>query len=106
MRASWLWTLIAVAGTWVYASGGRADQFTFFDMTYTATEQNSNTPARGHYDFKEGGQVKLTQPDNWTSPIDYTKGTVVIELEVMSKPSEAETQIDVCFLTSKGYGCR
>ncbi|HEY0707193.1 MAG TPA: hypothetical protein VGG33_10360, partial [Polyangia bacterium] len=83
-----------------------AEQFTFFDLKYTATEQNSNIPTRGHYDIRDGGAVKFTQPANWTSPIDYTKGTVVVELDVIEKPSAELAQIDICFLTTKGYGCR
>jgi MYXO-CTERM domain-containing protein len=98
-------TLLSVAGI-VPVGAAHAEQFTFLDMKYTATEQNSNIPTRGHYDIRDGGAVKLTQPANWTSPIDYTKGTVVVELDSIEKPSAELAQIDICFLTSKGYGCR
>ncbi len=85
-----------------------AEQFTFFDLRYTATQQNSNTPTSGHYEVFDGRNgVQFTQPANWTSPIDYTKGTLVVELDAIEKPSEEIAQIDICFLTPpKGYGCR
>jgi hypothetical protein len=80
----------------------RAEQFTMFDFTYEARRDNTHD---AHYDVKPP-QYTLTQPDNWTAPIDYTKGTVYIEQDVLTKPSEEETQVDICFLTAKGYGCR
>jgi hypothetical protein len=80
----------------------RADQFTMFDFTYEARRDNTHD---AHYDVR-APMYTLTQPDNWTSPIDYTKGTVYIEQDVLTKPSEEETQVDICFLTARGYGCR
>lgn len=80
----------------------RADQFTMFDFTYEATRTNTRD---AHYDVRPPMHM-LTQPDNWTAPIDYTKGTVYIEQDVLTKPSMEETQVDICFLTAKGYGCR
>jgi hypothetical protein len=100
--------VVVVVGLTLGSTGyAHAEQFTFFDIKYTATEQNSNKPVRGHYDLFDGKEVQFTQPANWTSPIDYTKGTVVIELDAIEKPSEELAQIDICFLTPpKGYGCR
>jgi hypothetical protein len=94
----------ALASTALLGLGGRAqaEQFTMFDITFTATAQNTHD---AHFDVKPP-MYMFTQPDNWTSPIDYTKGMVYIELESIEKPSAEPTQIDICFLTSKGYGCR
>jgi MYXO-CTERM domain-containing protein len=47
----------------------------------------------------------LKQPDNWTSPIDYSNGTIHFYQEVEIKPSKLVTIIDFCFISGGGYGC-
>jgi hypothetical protein len=82
-----------------------AEQFTFFNFEYEATLQNTRD---AHYDVRPSEQVPFTQPDSWRAPIDYTQGTVYIEQEVITKPSQLDTQVDICFLNTSGggYGCR
>jgi hypothetical protein len=74
-------------------------QLLVFDVSY---EANSMTTHNAHYDVKP----LPDQPANWKSPIDYTAGTAYMHLEVMTKPSDLPTQIDVCFDGDlAGYGC-
>src|SRR5439155_26865598 len=43
---------------------------------------------------------------SWKTPIDYHAGTVYIHQEVMTKPSNLPTMIDICFDGDlEGYGC-
>lgn len=74
----------------------RAEQFTPVDVTYTHT-----TARDSHHFVKPAAGT----PANWASPIDYSKGTLHIHLEVMSKPTEAISLIDLCFLGTPGYAC-
>ncbi len=80
-----------------------AEQFTFFNFEYEATLQNTND---AHYDVRPSAQVPFTQPDSWRAPIDYTQGTVYIEQDVLTKPSQLDTQVDICFINGARYGCR
>jgi hypothetical protein len=74
-------------------------QLVVFDVSY---EANSMTTHNAHYDVKPAAD----QPANWKAPVDYTAGTAYIHLEVMTKPSDLPTQIDVCFDGDlEGYGC-
>jgi hypothetical protein len=74
-------------------------QMVAIDVTY---EANSTTTHDAHYDVKP----MADQPANWRSPVDYAGGTVYIYLDVMTKPSNLDTMIDVCFDGDKeGYGC-
>jgi hypothetical protein len=73
-----------------------------FDETYTAIKAEPGGAGAFHHSVKP----LADQPVNWTSPVDYSKGTVFIHLEVMSKPSARPTFIDVCFDGDlSGYGC-
>ena len=80
----------------------RAEPFTFFNIEYEATTQNTSD---AHFDVRSP-QYMLTQPNNWRAPIDYTQGTVYIEQDVLTKPSQLDTQVDICFISTGGYGCR
>jgi hypothetical protein len=99
-------TMVAVVGGLVVfgsAAVGRAEQFTFFNFEYEATTQNTQD---AHYNAR-APQHTFTQPDSWRAPIDYTQGTVHIEQDVLTKPSNLDTQVDICFISAGGrYGCR
>ena len=105
-RTSPFRTMVAVAGGVVLfgsSAVGRAEQFTFFNFEYEATTQNTQD---AHYNAR-APQYTFTQPDSWRSPIDYTQGTVYIEQDVLTKPSDLDTQVDICFVSAGGrYGCR
>ena len=98
--------VVAVAGGVValgWSASGRAEQFTFFNFEYEATTQNTQD---AHYNARPP-QHAFTQPDSWRAPIDYTRGTVHIEQDVLTKPSNLDTQVDICFVSAGGrYGCR
>jgi hypothetical protein len=97
--------VVAVAGGIVAlgsSASGRAEQFTFFNFEYEATTQNTQD---AHYNARPPQHV-FTQPDSWRAPIDYTQGTVYIEQDVLAKPSNLDTQVDICFISTGGYGCR
>jgi hypothetical protein len=96
-------TGVLLASAAVAVPEARAEQFTFFDFEYEATVQNTQD---AHYNVRPP-QYTFTQPNSWRAPIDYTQGTVHIEQEVLTKPSQLDTQVDICFISTGGrYGCR
>jgi uncharacterized membrane protein YgcG len=86
----------ALVGLFVGAPA-RAEQIVLFDITYTHTNANDS-----HHSISGAA---LKQPDNWTSPIDYSKGTIHFYQEVMTKPSDKPTIIDFCLISARDYGC-
>lgn len=79
-----------------------ADQLVAFDIVYTATEAGNIPGEKWHYLVKPSP----SEPASWTTPVDYSKGTIYIHQEVMTKPSARPTQITICFDGDKaGYGC-
>jgi hypothetical protein len=78
-------------------------QLVAFDVVYTA-EYYDMTVKGEHYHHLV--LPAPTEPASWTSPIDYSKGTVYFHLEVMTKPSARSTWITVCFDGDlEAYGC-
>ena len=80
-----------------------AQQIVVFDEVYTAALSDPTIPGvKFHHMVKPAAD----QPANWTTPVNYSKGTVYIHQEVMSKPSSRQTIIDICFDGDlEGYGC-
>lgn len=74
-----------------------AEQMVLFDITYEHTAANDS-----HHGV---GGATLKQPDNWTTPINYAAGTIYFYQEISTKPSDRNTIIDFCFISSGGYGC-
>jgi hypothetical protein len=102
MRRKWSTQTMRAAGgafalcAWLSLAGAaRAEQVVLFDVTYTHTPADDAT-----YTI-----LSLAQPASWTAPIDYSQGTVYFHHEVMTKPSAAETLIDVCFDSMRSFGC-
>jgi MYXO-CTERM domain-containing protein len=91
LRASMLAAALAIP------AAARAEQIVLFDTTYTHTNANDS-----HHSMSGAA---LNQPQNWTSPIDYSNGTIHFYQEVMTKPSNRETIIDFCLISQKDYGC-
>jgi MYXO-CTERM domain-containing protein len=84
-----------------WPSAALAQQMVVFDEVYTAVEKEP-----GGSSFHHSVKPSPSQPANWVSPVDYSKGTVYIHQEVMTKPSMRTTQIDICFDGDlAGYGC-
>ena len=90
-------TLVGALAGLLAAAPARAEQIVLFDITYTHTNANDT-----HHSISGAA---LNQPANWTSPIDYTKGTIHFYQEVMTKPSTKPTIIDFCLISARDYGC-
>jgi hypothetical protein len=89
--------VVASLAGFIAPAAARAEQIVLFDTTYTHTNANDS-----HHGISGAA---LNQPDNWTSPIDYTQGTIHFYQEVMTKPSNRETIIDFCLISTRDYGC-
>jgi hypothetical protein len=74
-----------------------AEQLVLFDISYEHTNANDS-----HHQVSGAA---LNQPANWTSPIDYSKGTIHFYQEVVTKPSNMVTLIDFCLIQPQDYGC-
>jgi hypothetical protein len=66
------------------------DKFVAADTTYTATADNT---MNSHYRIDPTMEV----PANWKVPVDYSTATVSVRMEVLEKPSNAKTLVNVCF---------
>jgi hypothetical protein len=91
---------IALAFAWVmaFAPSGRAEQLIIADVTYT---HSAETTTDSHYFVTPLPGT----PADWTSPIDWTKGSVHVRLEVKTKPTATPTRYEVCFDVKPEYGC-
>src|SRR5947207_4501266 len=91
--------LVALSGSVLslLSSVAQAQQTVAFDVVYEASAKN---------DFHFDVQPRTDQPASWTSPADFSKGTIYIHQEVFTKPSARSTVVDVCFDGDlPGYGC-
>ena len=88
--------VLAVAAMAVSARAG-ATQVVIQEVTYT---HGPSTTRDSHYTIDNLAGT----PRNWVSPVDYTKGTAVVRLEVFTKPSDANTRFQICFEGSP-YSC-
>jgi hypothetical protein len=80
------------------AANALASQFVVAEATYT---HSSNTTSDSHYRL-----TPLTgTPTNWVSPVDYSRGTAVVRLEVFTKPTDARTRFQICFEATPNYAC-
>jgi hypothetical protein len=78
-----------------------AQQLVTFDQVVTITERGNGAGAFHHLI-----KPAPTEPASWTTPVDYSKGTAHVHLEVMEKPSKRNTAITICFDGNlEGYGC-
>ncbi|MFY0535163.1 hypothetical protein [Nannocystis pusilla] len=75
----------------------RAGQLVVMDETWV----HAPDLADSHYRATPGIDV----PEDWTSPIDWTQGSVWVHLEVLSKPTAQETKFQVCFEANPTYAC-
>lgn len=89
--------LIGVCSTLVGGEAAQASQVVIQEVTYT------HAPATTH-DSHYTLDALPANPPSWTSPVDYTKGTVVVRLEVFTKPSDAPTRLQICF-EGNPYSC-
>jgi hypothetical protein len=66
-------------------------QLTVVDSTYTATAQNTN----GSSEYRMPALPGI--PSNLKAPTDYSAGKVYVRYEVLQKPSDRKTVVNVCF---------
>jgi hypothetical protein len=80
-----------------------ADQLVAFDIVYTAEFYDGTVKGENYHHLVKPAP---TEPASWTTPVDYSKGTVYIHQEVMTKPSARSTTITICFDGDlSAYGC-
>ena len=78
-----------------------AQQLVAFDQVVTITERG-NGAGTFHFLIKPAA----SEPASWTAPVNYSRGTAHVHLEVMEKPSKRNTAITICFDGNlEGYGC-
>ncbi|HEY0710144.1 MAG TPA: hypothetical protein VGG33_25255, partial [Polyangia bacterium] len=77
-------------------------QLVALDETYTALERDNLTFATYHHKVNPSNR----EPASWLTPVDYSKGTAHIRLEVFDKPSAKPTTLTICFDGDlEAYGC-
>jgi hypothetical protein len=84
--------LIALAGT------AHASQFVATDVSYT---HSAETTTDSHYFVSPA----LGSPADWTRPVDYSKGSAHVLLEVRTKPTDTPTKFQICFDVKPEYAC-
>jgi hypothetical protein len=76
-----------------------AEQFVLVDVSYT---HSADTTKDSHFYQKPPAGT----PKDWTQPIDYSKGSVHIVLDVKTKPpGDTPTKYQLCFEGTPSYGC-
>jgi hypothetical protein len=81
-----------------FAATAHADQFIVADETYTHSGQ---TTSDSHYRVAPTAAT----PKDWTKPLDWSKGSVHVLLEVKTKPTNTPTKFQICFEGSPNYAC-
>ncbi|PCC72544.1 MYXO-CTERM domain-containing protein [Nannocystis exedens] len=91
--------LALALGAFVAVAGGaaRAGQLVVMDETWV----HAPDLADSHYRVTPMMDV----PADWTSPVDWTQGSVWVHLEVLTKPTAQETKFQVCFEANPTYAC-
>lgn len=94
------WARVALI-VWITASAHATraqQQVVILDETYTATSANTSD---SHYRLPPNDDA----PDDWRDPVDYAAGRAHVRLEVIDKPSSAQTLYNVCFEATPTYAC-
>ena len=89
---------IAPLLTLTLAAASQAAQIVVTEVTYT---HSATTTSDSHYVINPLAGT----PSNWVSPIDYSRGTAVVRLEVFTKPTTIPTRFQICFDGSPSYAC-
>lgn len=86
-------------GSLLSASAARAEQFVLTDVSYT---HSTDTTKDSHYHV-----VPLPgTPKSWASPVDYSKGSAYVRVEIKTKPpGGAPTRFQICFEGTPAYAC-
>lgn len=111
IRSTLLFVVTCCAGVASFSRDACGDQFVLFDQTFTYTKQDADNskPSKSHF-YVTSKMLNPERPTDWTSPVDYRRGTVHIRLEVIEKPKgNAPTTWSLCYIPNKGrkngYGC-
>ncbi|MDB4975023.1 MAG: hypothetical protein JWN48_3364 [Myxococcaceae bacterium] len=81
------------------AASARAEQFTIADVSWT---HSKDTTVDSHYHVNPSAET----PTNLKTPVDWTKGSVHMVLDVKTKPpGDTPTKFQVCFEGSPLYVC-
>jgi uncharacterized protein (TIGR03382 family) len=90
------WVTVVVCGA---SSVARAEQFTLVDVSYT---HSAETTSDSHYYV----MLPSNTPADWTSPVDWSNGSVHLIVDVKTKPAgDAKTKMQVCFEGTPAYAC-
>ncbi|MEY4580315.1 MAG: hypothetical protein RL701_5018 [Pseudomonadota bacterium] len=93
---------LAFASLWVGVGlGSRVsaqEQFVLLDETFTATTQSTMKSMHTLMPLPAA-------PANWKSPVDYTKGSVNVRIEILDKPTTRKTLCNVCFEVGTTLTC-
>ena len=81
----------------LHTSGASAQQFVIFDETWVHSADIPDS----HYRVDASPET----PADLTSPIDYASGTVHLHMDVLTKPTDEPTRMQVCFEAQPTYGC-
>ncbi len=82
----------------LHSARATAQQFVIVDVDYT---HGPATTTDSHYPVA----APPGTPTNWRAPVDYAGGEAWVELEVKTKPSDAETRFQICFISKPDYTC-
>jgi hypothetical protein len=93
------WILACLLSVGAVNGKGPSTPSTIVPVDVTYVHATDNTHDAHYYILPKG------LPANWRSPIDYTKGTVKVDLEVLTKPSDLPTSFRVCFSGTPKYAC-
>jgi hypothetical protein len=89
---------VALTALLALSTRARADQFIVADETYT---HSKDTTSDSHYRVAP----RAGTPKDWTKPVDWTKGSAHVRLEVKTKPGATPTKFQICFEGTPSYAC-
>lgn len=98
--SAWLCASV-IAGLLASGAPHRAhaqEQFLLIDETFTTTTQNT-------MESQFGITPLAKQPSDWTSPVDFSKGSIYVRFEILEKPSSRMTLCNVCFEHTNTLTC-
>jgi hypothetical protein len=78
-------------------------QVTVSDLTFTATAQNTVTAGSDMGVYV--APPLASSPANWKSPVDFASGMAYVRLEVLDKPSDRKTELNICLAGMPAKAC-
>jgi hypothetical protein len=94
--------MVSCVGLWAFPVHAQK-QVTISDLTLTATAQNTVTSG------SDMGVYIATPlagtPANWKSPVDFSSGMAYVRLDVLDKPSDRKTELNICMVGMPAKAC-